>query len=411
MRRPAVSQRGAQMPASAMRKLAPLAEAAKARGVTVIHLNIGQPDIETPPEFWEAVRSFPEQTLAYGPSEGRAECIESMIKYYAHFDIPLMPENIIITTAGSESLLFALLACCDVGDDVIIPEPFYSNYAGLATMAGLRVVPFTTYAHTGYRLPPREEIERLVNERTRAILYSSPGNPTGVVYTREEIAMLADIARNHGLFLMADEAYRELTYNGQIAASALHVPGIEENLIILDSVSKRFSICGARIGCVISRNAAVMEAVMKLAMARLSAPVLDQIGAAACLENTPPSYFEAMRAEYARRRDIVFEKMNAIEGVVCPRPAGAFYAMAQIEGIDSDDFCRWLLSDFEYEGQTVMVAPGSGFYATPGLGRDEIRIAYVLNTETLTRAMDLLAIAIRRYRQQHPSIDPKLARP
>jgi aspartate aminotransferase len=398
-----ISQRGIGMPASAMRKLEPFADEAKARGVRVIHLNIGQPDIETPAEFWEAIDDFPERTLAYGPSAGRVECLDGMLDYYARFDIPLTAEQIVITTAGSESLLFALMTCGDAGDEVIIPEPFYSNYAGLATMAGLRVVPLITYAKDDYRLPPREEIEESIGERTRAILYSSPGNPTGVVYTREEIAMLGEIARTHGLYLLADEAYRELSYDGQLATSALHLPGMEAHVIVLDSVSKRFSACGARIGCVVSRNEAVMEAIMKLAMARLSAPVLEQIGAAACLMHTPASYFEEVREEYTRRRDIVYERMNQIEGVYCPKPAGAFYAMAKIEGVDTEDFARWLLTDFERDGETVMVAPGSGFYSTPGLGHEEIRIAYVLETEALSRAMDLLAIAIRRYCQEQAS--------
>jgi aspartate aminotransferase len=400
MTRLSISERGIDMPASAMRKLEPLADAAKARGVRVIHLNIGQPDIETPPEFWEAVGNFPEPTLAYGPSAGRVECIEGMLEYYAHYDIPLTADQIVITTAGSESLLFAMLACCDAGDEVIIPEPFYSNYAGLAAMACLHLVTFATHAEDGYRLPPREEIERLVGERTRAILYSSPGNPTGAVYTPEEVTMLGEVARAHGLFLLADEAYRELTYDGQIAASALHLRGLEEYVIVLDSISKRFSACGARVGCVVSRNAAVMEAIMKLAMARLSAPVLEQIGAAACLKSTPLSYFEGVQAEYTRRRDIVYERLNQIEGVLCSKPAGAFYAMARIEGLDTEDFARWLLTDFEQDGETVMVAPGAGFYSTPGLGHDEIRIAYVLDTDTLSRAMDLLAAALRRYRQE-----------
>jgi aspartate aminotransferase len=388
------------MPASAMRKLEPFADEAKARGVSVIHLNIGQPDIETPSEFWEAIGSFPERTLAYGPSAGRAECLDGMLDYYARFDIPLTAEQIVVTTAGSESLLFALMTCGDAGDEVIVPEPFYSNYAGLATMAGLRVVPLITYAREDYRLPPREEIEELIGERTRAFLYSSPGNPTGVVYTPEEVAMLGDIVRSHGLYLLADEAYRELSYDGQIATSALHLPGMEQHVIVLDSVSKRFSACGARIGCVVSRNGTVMEAIMKLAMARLSAPVLEQIGAAACLMHTPASYFEEVREEYTRRRDIVYERMNQIEGVYCPKPAGAFYAMAKIEGVDTEDFARWMLTDFEQDGETVMVAPGSGFYSTPDLGHEEIRIAYVLETERLSRAIDLLAIAIRRYRSE-----------
>jgi len=389
------------MPMSAVRKLVPLAQAAKGRGMRVIHLNVGQPDIETPPEFWEAVRNFPERTLAYAPSAGRPECIEGLIEYYARFDIELSPEQVIVTTAGCEALLFALLACGDPGDEIILPEPYYSNYNGLAAMTGLRLVPFTTRAEDGYRLPPREVIERLVGECTRAILYSSPGNPIGVVYTRDEVAMLGEVAREHNLFLLSDEVYREFTYDDQIATSAFHIPGLEEHAVMLDSISKRYSACGARIGCVVSRNAAFMKAILKLAMVRLSAPALDQIGAAACVR-TPPAYFDRVRVEYTRRRDIVFERLNRIEGVICPKPAGAFYAMARIEGVDTEDFARWLLTDFEQDGETVMVAPGAGFYGTPGLGCDEIRIAYVLEAETLARAMNLLAAAICCYRRERP---------
>jgi len=399
MTQPTVSLRSTEMPVSATRSLVPLARAAKARGVRVFHLNIGQPDIETPPEFWEAVRNFPERTLAYGPSAGRPEYVEALVDYYAQFDIELTPEQIVVTTAGCEALLFALLACGDIGDEIIIPEPYYSNYNGLAAISGLRVVPLTTHADDGYRLPSRDAVERLVGERTRAILYSSPGNPTGVVYTRDEIAMLGEIARAHGLFLMSDEVYREFSYDGQIATSVLHVPGLEDQAVILDSVSKRYSACGARIGCVASRSETFMKSIARLATSRLSPPVLDQIGAAACL-HTPSSYFEGVRAEYTRRRDLVFECMNAVEGVVCPKPAGAFYAMARIEGVDTGNFARWLLTDFEQDGETVMVAPGAGFYGTPGLGNDEIRIAYVLETGKLSRAMDLLAMAIRRYREE-----------
>lgn len=399
MTQPTVSLRSTEMPVSATRSLAPLARAAKARGVRVFHLNIGQPDIETPSEFWEAVRNFPEPTLAYGPSAGRPEYIEALVEYYAQFDIELTTEQIVVTTAGCEALLFALLACGDIGDEVIVPEPFYSNYNGLASISGLRLVPLTTYADNGYHLPSRDVIERLIGERTRAILYSSPGNPTGVVYTRDEVAMLGDIARAHGLFLISDEVYREFSYDGQIATSVFHVPGLEEQAVILDSVSKRYSLCGARIGCVASRNDVFIKTIARLATSRLSAPVLDQMGAAACL-HTPSSYFEQVRTEYTRRRDLVFERMNEVEGVVCPKPAGAFYAMARIEGVDTLDFAGWLLTDFEQDGETVMVAPGSGFYATPGLGSDEIRIAYVLETGKLSRAMDLLAMAIRRYRAE-----------
>ena len=396
-----ISLRSIEMPMSAVRKLVPLAQTAEERGVRVIHLNVGQPDIETPPEFWEAVRNFPESTLAYAPSAGRPEYIDALLDYYARFDIELTLEQVIVTTAGCESLLFALLACGDAGDEVIIPEPYYSNYNGLAAMTGLRLVPFTTRAEDGYRLPSREVIERLVGERTRAILYSSPGNPTGVVYTLDEVAMLGKIARAHGLFLLADEVYREFTYDNHTPTSVFHIPGLEEHAVVLDSISKRYSACGARIGCVVSSNATFMGAILKLAVVRISAPALDQIGAAACVR-IPPVYFDRVRAEYTRRRDIVFERLNRVEGVICPRPAGAFYAMARIEGVDTEDFARWLLTDFERDGETVMVAPGTGFYGTPGLGRDEIRIAYVLETEVLSRAMGLLAAAIRRYRRERP---------
>jgi aspartate aminotransferase len=395
-----ISRRGTEMPESAMRKLAPLADAAKARGVRVIHLNIGQPDIETPAEFWEAVRDYPHRTLAYAPSAGMKECIDGLVDYYARFDIAVQANQIVVTTAGSESLLFALLACCDAGQEIIIPEPFYSNYDGLARMVGLRLIPLTTRAENGYRLPPRERVEEALTERTGAILYSSPGNPTGAVYSPEEVAMLGDVARENGLFLLSDEVYREFTYNGEIATSALHIPDLEQNAVVLDSISKRYSACGARIGCVVSRNDAFMETVLKLAMIRLSAPALEQAGAAACVARTSPSYFDEVREEYARRRDIVFERLNSIEGVFSPRPAGAFYAMARIEGVDTEDFSRWLLTDFQVDGETVMVAPAAGFYSTPGLGSDEIRIAYVLGTEVLSRAMDLLAIAVRRYREE-----------
>jgi aspartate aminotransferase len=396
-----VSKRGAEMPQSAMRKLAPLADAAKARGVRVIHLNIGQPDIETPPEFWEAVRNYPSRTLAYAPSPGVKECIDGLVEYYARFDIAVERDQILVTTAGSESLLFALLVCCDPGEEIIIPEPFYSNYDGLARMAGVSLVPLTTRAETGYRLPPRSEVRALLTERTGAILYSSPGNPTGVVYSPEEVAMLGEVARENGLFLLSDEVYREFTYDGEIATSALHLPGMEEHVVVLDSISKRYSACGARIGSLVSRNDAFMDAVIKLAMTRLSAPALEQVGAAACITETLPSYFEGVREEYARRRDLVHERLNGIDGVFSPKPSGAFYAMARIEDVDTEDFCRWLLTDFEVDGETVMFAPAAGFYSTPGLGDDEIRIAYVLETGVLSRAMDLLGMAVQRYRSEH----------
>lgn len=401
MSQPSVSHRGATIPMSAMRKLTPLAQAAQARGIRVIPLNLGQPDVPTPPEFWAAVRLFPERepTLAYAPSAGRPELIQGLVSYYAGYGLEVQPEQIVITVGGCEAILFAMLACAEPGDEILTPEPYYSNYDGVAAMAGVRIVPFTTRPDDGYRLPPRAEIEARITPRTRAILYASPGNPTGVVYTRDEVVLLGEIARDHGLFLLADEVYREFTYDGQTPTSVLSLPGLEEHAVMLDSVSKRYSACGARVGCLVSRQAALMQAVLRLAMVRLSAPALDQIGAASCIHMSP-TYLAEVNAEYTRRRDLVVERLNQIPGVTCPKPAGAFYAMARIAGVDTEDFARWLLTDFSAGGETVMVAPGAGFYATPGLGRDEIRIAYVLELPKLARAMDLLALALERYRSR-----------
>ncbi|MBN1262489.1 MAG: pyridoxal phosphate-dependent aminotransferase [Anaerolineae bacterium] len=401
MTTPTLSQRGQTMPMSAMRKLSPAAQAAQARGVEVIRLNLGQPDIETPAEFWNAVRAFPERepTLAYAPSAGRPELVRSLVRYYRDAGIALAPEELVVTVGGCEAILFALLACGDPGGEIITPEPYYSNYAGVAAIAGMTLAPVTTHGEDGYHLPGREAFEAVITPKTRALLYASPGNPTGAVYTRAELALLGDLARDHGLFLLADEVYREFTYDGATAASVLHLPGLDDHAVLLDSVSKRYSACGARIGCIASHNAGFMQAVLKLAMVRLSAPALAQAGIAACID-TPPGYMETARAEYQRRRDLVVERLNAMEGVSCRKPAGAFYVMARMEGIDAEDFARWLLSDFEVDGQTVMVAPGAGFYATPGLGRDEIRLAYVLELEKLARAMTLLAAAVARYRRE-----------
>jgi aspartate aminotransferase len=394
-----VSQRGQTMPMSAMRKLTPLAQAATARGVHLIRLNLGQPDIETPAEFWDAVRAFPERepTLAYAPSAGRPELIESLITYYGDYDLVLTPEQIIVTVGGCEAVLFGILACTDPGDEILVPEPYYSNYNGLAAMADVTLVAFTTRADAGYHLPASAEIEAKITPRTRAILYANPGNPTGTVYSREELLRLADLARAHDLFLLADEVYREFTYDGLSATSVLSLPDLAEHAIMLDSASKRYSACGARIGCVVSRNPAMMQAMLKIAMVRLSAPALAQMGVAACV-HTPPSYTERFRERYTRRRDLVVAKLNQIEGVTCHTPSGAFYVMARIAGVDTEKFARWLLTDFEEEGESVMVAPAAGFYATPGLGRDEIRLAYVLEMATLSHGLDLLAAAIRRYR-------------
>ena len=384
---------------SPMRKFHPYAVAAKAAGKKIYHLNIGQPDIATPAECFAAIRNFSQPVLEYAPSPGIPELIGAVRGYYANLGISFAEEEILVTTGGSEALQIALNCILDEGDEIIIPEPFYPNYNTFVCTAGGSIRPVATTAENGYRYADRQRIEALVNDRTRAIMITNPGNPTGVVLSREEMETVAQVAKDHGLFLISDEVYREFVYGGEPLSSMAQIPGLEENLILIDSVSKRFSACGARIGVIISRNRELMAHAMKYCQARLSVATLDQVAAAA-LYTVPETYFAAVREEYKRRRDTVVEKLRQIPGVVCTCPGGAFYLMAKLPVDSADAFQQWLLTDFSDNGETVMFAPGESFYGTPGMGVDEIRIAYVLKQEDLARAMDLLALGIRAYNER-----------
>ena len=390
-----ISKRAALMPASPIRKLVPLSDAAKARGIQVYHLNIGQPDIPTPVEFMNAIRCYDRLVLAYGNSKGDAAYIKGLAEYYKSVGIEVEPKDIQVTTGGSEAIIFAMVCVAGVDDEIIVFEPFYTNYNGFAMMAEVKLVPVTLRAENGFHMPPREEIERLVTPRTRAILVCSPNNPTGTVYTREEMEMLAGIARDRDLFLLSDEVYREYIYEGR-HTSVMHLEGISDRAILLDSISKRYSACGARIGCIVSRNGQVMDAVLRMGQARLCPPSIEQVGATAALK-VAADYYDGMAAEFRLRRDAVYEELMKIPGVVCLKPSGAFYIMAKLPIKDVEDFARWMLTDFSLDGATTMVAPGPGFYATPGKGCDEARIAYVLNVDDLRRAMRILAKGIEAY--------------
>ena len=381
---------------SPMRKFHPYAVAAAAAGKKIYHLNIGQPDIATPEVAFEAVRHFSQPVLEYAPSPGIPELISGVRGYYDRLGISLDEEDILVTTGGSEALQIVLNCVLDDGDEIIIPEPFYPNYSTFIYTAGGSIRPLTTTPHEGYRYAQRERFEALINERTRAILITNPGNPTGVVLKPEEMRMIADVARDHGLFLISDEVYREFVYGGEDLASMASFADAAENVVLIDSVSKRFSACGARVGVIISRNRELMAHALKYCQARLSVATLDQTAAAA-LYTVPADYFAATREEYKRRRDTVVRKLQEIPGVLCECPGGAFYLMAKLPVDDADAFQQWLLTDFEDHGETVMFAPGGPFYGTPGLGLDEIRIAYVLKTEDLERAIDLLALGIQAY--------------
>jgi aspartate aminotransferase len=384
------------MPASAIRKLVPFADAARQRGVHIFHLNIGQPDIATPREMIDAYRAYDETVLAYGHSAGLPAYRESLAEYYARYDISVGPEEILITTGGSEAIIFALMAVCTDGDNILVPEPFYTNYLGFAVMAGVDVRPIPTRAEDGFHLPPRAVIEAAVDARTRAVLYSSPGNPTGAVYVGEELQMLRELALEHGLYLIADEVYREFVYDGRRHTSLFHLDGLEDRGILIDSVSKRFSACGARIGCIICRNPALNDILLRFAQARLCPPTVDQIAARAALA-TPRSYLDDVRAEYQKRRDVLVEELGNLPGVGCTKPAGAFYLMAQLPVDDADDFCQWILRDFALDGKSVMMAPGAGFYVSPAGGKREVRIAYVLCCEDLVESVRVLGAALEAY--------------
>jgi aspartate aminotransferase len=390
------SKRITGMQASPIRKLVPYANEAKAKGKKVYHLNIGQPDIVTPAGFFEAIKNFREDVLAYSTSAGSNELIDAIRKYYQGYGIEYGREHIIITNGGSEALMFAMIALCDPGDEILVPEPFYTNYNGFGQAVNVAIRPITTKAECGFHLPPAEEIEKLVNPATKAILISNPGNPTGVVYTDQEIAMLAEIASKHDLFIISDEVYREFVYDGLKYTSFGTIKEIEDRVILVDSVSKRYSACGARIGCISSKNAELMAQVMKLAQGRLCVPTLEQVGAAE-LYKTPMSYLKEVNEEYTRRRNILYKALKEMPGVICEEPKGAFYVVVKLPVDNAEKFVIWMLKDFDVDGETVMMAPAEGFYATPGLGRDEVRLAYVLKEKDLARAMDILKAGLEAY--------------
>jgi len=395
-----LARRAIEMPASPIRRLVPYADRAKARGVKVYHLNIGQPDIETPAEMMDGYRRVNIKVLSYGPSQGLQEYLAALVGYYAGVGINVALVEVCVTTGGSEAIAFALDAVADVGDEIIVPEPFYTNYAGFAATAGVRLVPVTCLAETGFALPPRSEFEQVITDRTRAIIYSNPGNPTGAVYTRAELNMLAELAQTHGLYLIGDEAYREFIYDQETEhVSVLHLPGIEDRAILVDSVSKRYSACGARVGCIVSRNRDLMAAILKFGQARLCPPTVDQLAALAAV-SVPGSYFQEMKREYQCRRDLVCAEIAKIPGAFCVKPKGAFYVVAKLPISDGEEFATFLLEEFQLDGETVMVAPADGFYATPGKGKDEVRIAYVLNCLDLGRAMKVLAAGIEAYNRR-----------
>ena len=393
---PKISQKGIAMPASPIRKLAPFAEKAFKAGKTVYYLNIGQPDIETPQEALDAIHMYDARTIIYSHSAGFESYRMALSAYYKKTGIPVETEDILVTTGGSEALIFGFMSTCNPGDEIIIPEPFYANYNGFAVTAGLNVVPVSSSIESGFALPPVEDFEKKITSKTKAIVICNPGNPTGYLYSKEELEQLRDIVKKHDLYLFADEVYREFCYDGAVPFSVMNLEGIDDNVIMIDSVSKRYSMCGARIGCLITKNKELMAVALKFAQARLSPPTIDQIAAEAAL-STPQSYFDDVASEYVQRRDIMVDGLNAIEGVFCPKPRGAFYCVAKFPVDDAEKFCEWLLEEFDYNGETVMMAPASGFYATPGAGKQEARIAYVLNQDSLARAVKCLEEALKVY--------------
>lgn len=393
---PKISQKANDMPASPIRKLVPYADKAKKLGKKVYHLNIGQPDIASPQVALDAIKNMDRTVIEYSHSAGFESYREKLGEYYRKTGINVNTEDILITTGGSEALIFGFMCTCNPGDEVIIPEPFYANYNGFAVTAGLTVVPVTSTIETGFALPPVEEIEKKITSKTKAIVICNPGNPTGYLYSKEELEQLREIVIKHDLFLFADEVYREFCYDGAVPFSVMNLEGIDDNVIMIDSVSKRYSMCGARIGALITKNKEVMASALKFGQARLSPPTIDQIASEAAL-STPQSYFDNVVEEYVARRNIMVDGLNAIPGVYCPKPSGAFYCVAKFPVDDAEKFCIWLLEEFELDGQTVMMAPANGFYATPGAGKDEARIAYVLNQESLRGAVKCLEAALKVY--------------
>eukprot|EP01137_Pigoraptor_chileana_P003818 Opistho-2@44569 len=390
-----ISQRGQAMPASPIRKLVPYAEAAKKRGTKVYHLNIGQPDIETPKMVLDAVRNSDFKVLEYSHSAGNESYRRKLVGYYESVGIHVNHNEIIITTGGSEAIQFGFMACLDAGDEVIIPEPFYANYNGFAVAAGVTVVPITSHIENGFALPPIEAFEKKITPRTKAIVICNPNNPTGYLYSDAEMQQLKQLILKNNLYLFSDEAYREFCYEGK-QVSALHLTGVDEHVIIMDTISKRYSACGGRIGAFITKNKSLLDAVMKFAQARLSPPSFAQIAGEAAID-LPADYFDTTKAEYKSRRDLIVQRLNTMEAVFCPNPGGAFYAIAKLPIDDADIFCQWLLESFSYQHQTVMLAPATGFYGTPGLGKQEVRLAYVLNLNDINKAMDCLEMALKEY--------------
>ncbi|MCP4550315.1 MAG: pyridoxal phosphate-dependent aminotransferase [bacterium] len=395
-KQPGLSRRGIAVPASPIRRLVPYANKAKAEGAEIYHLNIGQPDIETPKEMIDAYRSFHDKVLAYGPSDGLPVFREAIADYWREWDVKIAPDEVIVTTGGSEAILFALLATCDPGDEVLVPEPFYTNYLGFSTAASVKVVPVPASVENGFRLPAKGEFTKRITARTRGIMFSNPGNPTGVVYSAAEVGVLGDLAREHGLYLYADEVYREFVYDGARFESVFHLKDLDEQVIVLDSVSKRFSACGARVGCLVTRNRELLDSCLRFGQARLCPPTVDQLAAAAAYK-APKSYLTEVLEEYGKRRDVLHDCLSEIPGVTAFKPAGAFYTVAKLPVADAEKFAIWLLTDFRLEGKTVMVAPTAGFYATEGSGLDEVRIAYVLNSTHLKDAIRILAAGLAAY--------------
>lgn len=390
-----ISHRGQVMPASPIRKLVPYAETARKKGIRVYHLNIGQPDIETPKMVLDAVRKSDFTILEYSHSAGNESYRRKLVHYYQSVGINVSYDEIIITTGGSEAILFGFMTCLDAGDEIIIPEPFYANYNGFAVEAGVTVVPATSHIENGFALPPISAFEKAITPKTRGIVICNPNNPTGYVYTAGEMQQLKELVKNRNLYLFSDEAYREFAYEGK-PVSAMHLEGVEDNVIMMDTISKRYSACGGRIGALVTKNREVLDATMKFAQARLSPPGFAQIAGEAAID-LPADYFHAAKEEYKNRRDLLVKRLNAMEGVFCPNPGGAFYAIAQLPIDDSDRFCQWLLESFHYNNATIMLAPATGFYGTPGLGKQEVRLAYVLNLSAINAAMDCLENALKEY--------------
>ncbi|MBK8445000.1 MAG: pyridoxal phosphate-dependent aminotransferase [Sphingobacteriales bacterium] len=396
---PKVSQKGSTMPPSPIRKLVPYADAAKQRGVQIYHLNIGQPDIKTPQVVMDAVHDFNAEVLEYLPSQGSLSYRQKLCGYYESVGVKVRAQDIMVTTGGSEALYFGLFSCLDEGDEIIIPEPFYANYNGFSTAGGIHIKAIRAKIDDGFALPPIDEFERLITPRTKAILICNPNNPTGYLYSKAELERLRDIALRHDLFLFCDEVYREFCYDGTHHTSILSLDGLDQHAIVIDSISKRYSACGARLGALVSRNEAVIATALKFAQARLSPPTFSEVAAEAALR-TPSSYFEEVKKEYTQRRDTLVEGLRSIEGVVCPNPGGAFYIMARLPIDDCDHFCQWMLESFSYQGATVMMAPGSGFYSQPEFGKKEVRIAYVLNETDLKAAVACLREGLKAYQNR-----------